>query len=154
DNYLISVTRERLVLGPNVTLTDADGRKRAMKNRDLDKLLAKVPKTRNGQYRALASLQIPGKPVGPFKYFGKRRDDPNDVVPHEHGRYLRGLFVFCAWLSHNDSRAINNFDALVTEGGTQYIRHYLQDVGATLGSGSTLAKQAPRGGEYYLDFKE
>ena len=153
DNYLISVTRERLVLGPSVTLTDADGRKRAMKNRDLDKLLAKVPKTKNGQYRALASLQIPGKPVGPFKYFGTRHDDPNDVVPHEHRRDLRGLFVFCAWLNHNDSRAINNFDALVTEAGIQYVRHFLQDLGATLGSASTYEKAAARGAEYYLDFK-
>src|SRR5262245_37461940 len=129
DNYLISVTRERLALGANVTLIDADGRKRAMKDGDLDKLLAKVPKTRNGQYRALASHQLQGEPVGAFKYFGTRRDDPNDVVPHEHRRDLRGLFVFCAWLNHNDSRAINNFDTLVAEGGTQYIRHHLQDLG-------------------------
>jgi hypothetical protein len=153
DNYLISVTRERLVLGPNVKFTDSEGRQRAMKNRDLDKLLAKVPKTTDGKYRALASLQLPGKPVGPFKYFGTRSDDPNDVVPHEHRRELRGLFVFCAWLNHNDSRAINNFDTLVAEGGTQYIRHYLQDLGATLGSASTFAKAAARGAEYYIDFK-
>jgi hypothetical protein len=154
DNYLISVTRERLVVGSNVTIIDTEGRKRRMNNGDLDKLLAKVPKTGNGQYRAIASIQIPGKPVGPFKYFGTRPDDPNDVVPHEHRRDLRGLFVFCAWLNHNDSRAINNFDALVAEGSTQYVRHYLQDLGATLGSASTFAKPAARGGEYYLDFKE
>jgi hypothetical protein len=124
-----------------------------MKTGDLDKLLAKVPKTRNGQYRAIASLQIPGKPVGPFKYFGTRRDDPNDVVLHEHRRELRGLFVFSAWLNHNDSRSINTFDTLVKDGDTQYVRHYLQDFGSTLGSASTSAKQARMGGEYYLDFK-
>lgn len=152
DYYLITVTRERLVVGPNVTITDAEGKKRPMKTGDLDKLLAKVPKTKNGQYRAIASIQLPGKPVGPFKYFGTRSDDPNDVVPHEHRRELRGLFVFSAWLNHNDSRSVNTFDTLITEGDTQYVRHYLQDFGSTLGSASTSAKQARMGGEYYLDF--
>lgn len=153
DYYLINVTRERLVLGPNVKLTDADGRQRAMTNRDLDKLLEKVSKSRNGEYRAIASLQIPGKPVGPFKYFGTRHDDPNDIVPHEHRRELRGMFVFSAWLNHNDSRSANTFDTLITEGGTHYVRHYLQDFGSTLGSATTHAKQARMGAEYYLDFK-
>lgn len=152
DYYLISVTRERLVIGSGVKILDTEGRRRTMTNRDLDKLLAKVPKNRNGQYRAIASIQLPGKPVGNFKYFGTRSDDPNDVIPHEHRRELRGLFVFSAWLNHNDSRSINTFDSLVTEGNTQYIRHYLQDFGSTLGSASTHAKPARMGGEYYLDY--
>ena len=152
DYYLINVTRERLVIAPDVKFLDPQGRTRAMTNRDLDKLLAKVPKNKNGHYRAIASLQLPGKPVGNFKYFGTRRDDPNDVVAHEHRRDLRGLFVFSAWLNHNDSRSINTFDTLVTEGGTQYVRHYLVDFGSTLGSASTHAKEARMGGEYYLDF--
>jgi len=152
DDYLIFFNREKLVLDPNVEIR-LEGRKRKMKPKDLNKLLAKVPKTRDGKYRAIASLQVEGKPVGPFKYFGTRIDDPNDVVAHEHLRVLRGLFVFCAWLAHNDSRSINSLDTLVDEDGSHHLRHYLMDFGATLGSSSTSAKLARAGNEYYLDFK-
>lgn len=153
DDYLIFFTPEKLVLGQDIKFTGSDGRKRKMTQRDLTKLLAKVPKTGDGKYRAIASLLIPGKPVGPFKYFGTRSDDPNDVVPHEHRRELRGLFVFCSWFNHNDSRSINTLDSLVEENGTHYVWHFLMDFGATLGSASTYAKPARQGGEYYLNFK-
>ncbi len=78
-------------------------------------MLAKAPRTAGGQYRALASLLISGKPVGPFKYDGTRGDDPNDLVPHEHRRDLRGLRTLCAWLGHDDSKALNTLDVLVQE---------------------------------------
>lgn len=154
DDYLIYFTPERLVLAQDVKFSDAEGRKRKMTQRDLDELLAKAPMTSDGKYRAIASLQIPGKPVGPFKYFGVRSDDPNDVVPHEHRRDLRGMYVFAAWLNHNDSRSINTLDTLVKEGGSTYVRHYQMDFGSTLGSSSTSAKQARVGGEYYLGFND
>jgi hypothetical protein len=59
--------------------------------------------------------------------------------------------VFAAWLNHDDARSINSIDTYVNEGGRQYIRHYMQDFGSNLGSGSRSAQQ-PRGGyEYLLD---
>ncbi len=153
DDYLVFFSPEQLTLGKGVQFTDSEGRKRGLTQEDLANLLAKVPKTKDGKYRAIASLQIPGKPVGPFKYFGTRADDPNDVVPHEHLRELRGLFVFAAWLNHNDSRSINTLDSIVDGEGSHHLRHFLMDFGATLGSASTSAKTARVGGEYYLDFK-
>jgi hypothetical protein len=153
DYYLIHFVPTQLAMGKDVEFRDAQGRKRKMTQRDLEKLLAKIPKTSDGRYRGIASLQLPGKPVGPFKYFGTRSDDPNDVVPHEHRRELRGMYVFSAWLGHNDCRSINSLDTLVQEDGSAYVRHYLIDFGSTLGSLSTQAKTARYGGEYYLDFK-
>jgi hypothetical protein len=62
---------------------------------------------------------------------------------------LRGLRLFAAWLNHDDARSINSIDTYVEEDGRRYIRHYLQDFGSNLGSGSTSAQQ-PRGSYEYL----
>ena len=153
DYYLIHFTKDKLVLDKDVEFSDSEGHKRRMTRYDLDKLLARIPKTADGQYRGIVSIQITGKPVGPYKYFGVRGDDPNDVIPHESRRELRGLFVFASWLHHNDSRSINSLDTLVKENGTAYVRHHLMDFGATLGSASTSEKPARQGGEYYLGFR-
>ena len=67
----------------------------------------------DGTYRVIASRALPGTPVGPFRYFGARPDDPNDIYPHEHHRELRGLRVFAAWLNHDDSRSINSLDTIL-----------------------------------------
>ena len=152
QNYIVYFTPEQLVLGDDVQLADATGKKRRMTSRDIYEILVKVPRTKDGRYRATASLAVEGKPIGPPRYDGTRKDDPNDIVPHEHRRDLRGLHVFSAWLAHDDSRAINNFDSLVQENGRQYIRHYLLDFGSTLGSGSQRAN-SPRSGAYYFTWK-
>ncbi len=81
-----------------------------------------------------ASKSLPGKPLGPFRYFGTRLDDPNDIVPHEHRRELRAVRVFAAWLNHMDSRGINTLDTLVDADDRWLVRHHLLDFGSTLGS--------------------
>ena len=57
-------------------------------------------------YRAVATRLPEGRAslLGPFQVWGSRRDDPNDIVPHEHRRDLRGLSVFEAWVN-NSQRA-------------------------------------------------
>ena len=65
------------------------------------------------------------------------------------GENCAGCALFAAWLNHDDARAINSIDTYVEENGRRYIRHYLQDFGSNLGSGSTSAQQ-PRGGYEYL----
>ncbi|MDP7471952.1 MAG: hypothetical protein QGI02_06330 [Vicinamibacterales bacterium] len=91
-----------------------------------NRLLNRVGRT-NGLFRVTASKYLPGLPIGPFRYFGTRSDDPNDIVPHEHRRELRGLRVFAAWLNHDDTRAHNTQDAWVEEDGRHYIRHYMMN---------------------------
>jgi hypothetical protein len=107
--------------------------------------MIRVPRNADGSYRAVASLYLLGKPVGPHRYHGTRRDDPNDIVPHEHRRDLRGLRVFSAWLGHDDSRSINSLDMLDARDGIPFIKHYLIDFGSLLGSASD-SPNSPRSG--------
>ncbi len=149
DNYIVYFDESRLVLGKDVMLADELGRKHKMTRRELLEILLPVRKDSRGRYRAIASRAVEGKPIGPFRYYGLRKDDPNDIVPHHHRRDLRGLRVFCAWLNHEDSRAVNTLDTVVEQDGRRHIRHYLIDFGSTLGSASTKANP-PRSGHEYL----
>ncbi len=149
ENYIVRFRPEQLVIDANTTFVDHYGKRRVMTQRDLDSVLAKVKASPGGMIRALASRFIPGSPVGPFRYHGTRSDDPNDTIAHEHRRDLRGLRVFAAWLGHDDSKSLNTLDTLVKENGTQFIRHYLIDFGASLGSAS-YGPNSPRSGNDYL----
>ena len=153
ENYIVFLERSRLKLNPGVTFRDAQGRRRNLTSRDMGEILAKVPRDSDGRMRATASLLVPGDALGPFRYFGTRADDPNDTVPHEHRRSLRGLHVFCAWLGHEDSRAINSLDTLVAEAGLRYVRHFLIDFGSTLGSASTKANSPRSGYEQFFTWR-
>jgi len=154
ENYLVEFAKEILVLGKDVTLADRLGRRRRMTDRDLTEILLKVPKNGNGRYRATASRAIPGTGIGPYRYRGTRRDDPNDFVFHEHRRDLRGFAIVSAWIGHDDSRAINTYDALVEENGEKFIRHYILDLGSTFGSGTQRANSPRSGGEYLFGWKQ
>ena len=63
----------------------------------------------------LQAFYISGEPVGPFKYYGRRADDPNELSAHEHLRVLRGLYVFAAWLNHTDAKSLNSLDVVVEQ---------------------------------------
>ena len=145
ENNIISFTPDQLVLGADLTLPGHNGKPRPMTRRDLTEILLKVSQSPDGRYRATASLALAGRPVGSPRYYGTRTDDPNDIVPHEHRRDQRGLHVIDARLNHDDSRAINNLDTVVTENGRSFIRHYQLDFGSTLGSGTQRANSLAPG---------
>ena len=147
--YIVTFSRNEIELAKNAQYEDLAGKTRPLTTKDIDQILEKAHVGPDGRYRTIASKFLPGKPVGTYRYYGTRPDDPNDVFPHEHRRELRGLRVFSAWLNHDDSRSINSFDSLINENGRQYIRHYLFDFGSTLGSGTVFA-QKPRAGNEYL----
>ena len=150
QNYIVTFDRARLELGSGVQFRDARGELRELTRRDMSEILNKVERNSDGQMRATASLLVEGKPLGPFRYYGTRSDDPNDTIPHEHRRSLRGLHVFCAWVGHDDSRSINSLDTLVQGSGVPHIRHYLIDFGSTLGSASTKPNSPRSGHEQFF----
>jgi hypothetical protein len=148
ENYIARIAPESLVIGADTMVADEDGRRRRMRPRDLETVLKKAARHPDGTYRVLASKRLDGRPVGPFRYYGTRPDDPNDIHPHEHRRELRGLLVFAAWLNHDDSRSINTLDMVVPDDGRGVVRHHLIDFGSTLGSGSTQAQTTRAGNEF------
>ena len=150
DTYLIDLDPGALTIAPTATIEVA-GRTRRFTRHDLDDVLARAARQANGRYRASASRFADGTYMGPFRYYGTRADDPNDIYPHEHRRELRGNRVFTAWLNHDDSRAINTLDMLVGDKGRQYIKHYMFDFGSILGSGTNEDDLPWVGHEYVIE---
>ena len=148
ENYLATFRPEDLQVAPDATMKDQDGRSRRLTREDIDAILEPVARQPDGSYRVLASRNISGRPLGPFRYYGTRPDDPNDIVPHEHRRELRGLSVFAAWLNHDEVRSSNSHDSIVVAGNRQIVRHHLLDFGSTLGSGSIRAQNRRAGNEF------
>jgi len=153
QGWAVDVDPARITIAPTATIVDMRGRKRQMMREDIDRLLERGARLPNGKYRATLSRFADGKPLGYFKYFGTRPDDPNDIHPHEHRRELRGNRVFAAWLNHDDSRGLNSLDMLEGEAGRQYIRHYMFDFGSIMGSGSTVPQVPRAGNEYILEWR-
>jgi hypothetical protein len=127
-----------------------DGRSRAMTWNDLESMVRQIPHYPDGSFRIMASRAIEGESIGPFLYDGTRPDDPNDIVPHQDRRDLRGLRVFAAWLNNTDAKAANTLDTVVTAGGVRFIRHYLLDFGSALGSDGDAPKDPRLGHEYMM----
>jgi hypothetical protein len=152
DVYLVDIDRAALVISEGATLRDPlNGKRRRMKKSDLDLVFDRAARLPSGRYRVSASRFAPGKPLGNFRYYGTRPDDPNDIVAHEHRRELRGARVFGAWLNHDDSRGINSLDMLETTNGRSWIKHYMFDFGSILGSGTVYAQRHRPGNEYIFE---
>ena len=153
ENYLIAVRPDQIAIAETATFTPPSGRERRMRARDLDDVFARSHQSTDGTYRAVAARAVPGRPIGGFRYYGTRPDDPNDLVRHEHRRELRGARVFGAWLNHDDSRSVNSLDMLMPTLRGSYVKHYMFDFGSILGSGTVYQQRHRAGNEYLLEWK-
>ena len=151
ENYLVHIKPGELVIADSAEVRIASGKKRKMKTADLEDVLRRAHESPDGSYRAIAAKAIPGRPLGGFRYHGTRPDDPNDVIPHEDRRVLRALKVFGAWTNLVDMKAGNTLDALTTDNGKGVVRHYLQDVGSTFGTGANAPREYDEGWEYLFE---
>ena len=151
ENILTSVRPEQILLGDTATVRPMSGARRRMRPSDLDDIWARAHRSADGSFRAIAARKLSGRPLGGFRYHGTRPDDPNDLVPHEHRRELRALKVFGAWTNLVDMKAGNTLDVLVTENGRGVVRHYLQDVGSTFGTGATAPREFDEGWEHLYE---
>jgi hypothetical protein len=125
SNRLLCVRRADLVAGPEVA-------------RDVDRLLALTPKATHGDcFRVVATDAPAGQPIDAFAPSGVRSDDPNDGVPHERRRSLRGASVFYAWTGDTVMQQANTLDMWIeTPRGSHrgYLVHYLRDFSTAFGA--------------------
>jgi hypothetical protein len=133
DTYLVNVDPKKVRVASDATLRDASGR-RPLTARDIEEIFKLGARNPDGTYRMSAGRFVEGRPMGNFKHYGTRPDDPNDIYPHEHRRELRANRVFGAWINHDDSRALNTLDMMVGTPGRMSIKHYMFDFGSILGS--------------------
>lgn len=150
--FVVPLASGSLILGENAV---TDGRYRGqtlpLQAGHLESLLFLAPRGADGGRFAVASVGLPGKSKGPFSYAGRRADDPNDTVPHEDRRELRGLRLLFAWLNDTDARRGNTLDMYVEEGGRRFLRHYLLDFSASFGSANNQPKAPEEGHEHFFD---
>lgn len=134
-NRIVFFDAKILEIAPRATSENRDGDDIPLERDHVERVLRSGVRLADGRYRALASLFVEGKPLGPWQYQGTRSDDPNDVVEHQERRELRGMRLLAAWIHHFDSREQNTLASWIeTQPGHGYVRHYVIDFGDSLGS--------------------
>jgi hypothetical protein len=127
DNVIVTFRREDLHVKSGATYNDPIKGKRLITDEYLDGLLAKVARQPDGAYRGVASRFLSGKPLGEIDYEGRRKDDPEDLIPHPLRRELRGMWTVNAWLHNDDCSSRNSLDMWVTVNGRSFVPHYFLD---------------------------
>lgn len=157
---IVYVERKKLKLTPGLKFTANDGVTRSFDEAALEKVFGESSQ-RGNTWRFQASAWLPGFLLGPFKYEKTRGDDPNDVIPHEDRRDLRGGRVLAAWLHHFDAREQNSMDSWIatnakeSESSPGHVRHYYLDTSDSLGSEWDWDGISRRMGDsYLLDFAD
>jgi len=155
-NRIVYFDPAQVSIRPGATAENAAGEEEPLTQQHLDEVYAKAQVAKDGRLRASASLFLSGKPIGPFTYQGTLDEDPNDVIPHQDRRELRGMRLLAAWTQHFDAREQNTLSTWVETGpGQGFVRHNVIDFGDCFGSvwePPTLGRRI--GHSHYFDLGE
>jgi hypothetical protein len=144
-----------LKLTPGLKVTNNTGVTKAFDDKALEKVFKECA-TKGDLIRMQASAWLPGKLIGPFRYEGTRKDDPNDKIQHEDRRELRAARILAAWIDHFDSREQNSMDSWIAvdkkkeESSPGFVRHYYLDTSDCFGSEWDWDEVSRRLGHSYL----
>ncbi|HUJ60001.1 MAG TPA: hypothetical protein VLX92_15960 [Kofleriaceae bacterium] len=147
EDQVVYFRPDELVLPPNGPVT----------REAMDRGFARVEREPDGRIRALASRWIDGTTLGGHPGEGVRHDDPNDRIPHELRRDLRGAYAIYAWIDHVDVQEGNYVDSWVADRADphrHYVRHYLIDFGKCLGAMAYLNDDLRRSHTYVVDLAD
>ena len=85
ENYIVYAHTKRFVIAPGTEVEDTYGDKMSLTDFRFRRSIRLVPRLPDGSMRVTASKYLPGIPIGPFRYYETRSDDPNDVVSATRG---------------------------------------------------------------------
>ncbi len=133
-NRVVTISPDELELESGAEVHMSNGHRAPLTRDTVDQILSHATETPEGKLRMGLSEFVEGEPISPWRYSGIWDADPNDVVPHEDRRELRGMYVLASWVSRIDSRQENTLASwIVTSGDHGFIRHYVIDFGDALG---------------------
>jgi hypothetical protein len=155
EDRVVYVRPEDLVLAPDATVRDvAAGDERRLDRAELARDLALVRHEPDGRIRTLVSRWIEGVTLGGHPAEGVRDDDPNDRIPHQLRRDLRGSYPIYAWLDAVDVSEGQYVDTWVADPADperHYVKHYAIDFGKSLGAMGEIGHDWWRGVYYRID---
>ena len=155
ETHLATLRPDELTIDEQARITTPSGKRRRFKESDIRLLLRRAHRETDGSYRVVASKALEGRPVGGFRFYGTRSDDPNDVIPHEHRRELRGYGTFSA-LAESRRLEVHQHarHASSSRTGNEVVRHHLLDFGSTIGSAGVYPREAYEGWQYLAEGKK
>jgi hypothetical protein len=145
EDHIVYITKADLVIGKDAKLTPTE----------LDRALALIEIDPDGRIRTMTSWMLDGKALGGHPQRGTRDDDPNDRIPHERRRDLRGMAGFFAWIDHIDVKESQTIDMWIEDSSNKshhYVKHYLVDFGKSFGVLATSNGDKRRGHQRVVDF--
>jgi hypothetical protein len=157
---VVYVRRSVFKLTPGLTVTNNSEITHPFDQAALDKVLDGTNK-KGSLLRFSASAWLSGRLIGPFRYEKTRKDDPNDIIPHQQRRELRGGRLLAAWIDHFDAREQNSMDVWMSDrkedpdSSPGHVIHYYLDTSDTLGSRWDWEQITRRlGYSYILDWRD
>lgn len=123
---------------------------RKLLSKNLTDWIESAPPNSKDALRFSATRWPPGPDVGRTPVAGKRGDDPNDRVPHEHRRTLRGLKLAGAWLGMTRFTPHDLRDVYAGPPGEGHLHHYVVGMDKSLGTESIIGKRPEQKNEMLL----
>ena len=109
--------------------------------------------SRTARYRVLVSRFADGQPLGNFRYYGTRPDDPErHRAARASPRAARRARVRRLAESRRLARHQQPRHARDRRTAARYVKHYMFDFGSILGSGTVYAQRHRAGNEYILEW--
>ncbi len=155
DDQIVYLHREDFVIGKGAKHKDSLGKTLGpLQQAQVDEILGHARIGPDGSIRVLASRWIEGNTIGGHASEGVRTDDPNDRIPHEKRRDLRGMRPFDAWTDSVDVTEGQFVDAWMEDPAIpkrHYVKHYAIDFGKSLGAMGQISFDWWRAHAYTVD---